>query len=54
MLLGGVGKPFKTASGGVSGVLLIWLLRTDKVVPASLGGVRIFFMMSPSDGVEKQ
>ncbi len=48
-------KPLKTASGGVSGVLLdVVVLRTDKAAPAPSRGVRIFFMVSPLDGLENQ
>jgi hypothetical protein len=48
-------KPRKTASGGGSGVLLdVTVLRTDKAAPALACGVRIFFMVSPMDGLEKQ
>jgi hypothetical protein len=48
-------KPLKTASGGVSGVLLVVVvLSADKAAPAPSSGVRIFFMMSPLDGLEKQ
>jgi hypothetical protein len=48
-------KPLKTASGGVSGVLLdMVVLCVDKAAPAPSRGVRIFFMVSPMDGLEKQ
>jgi len=48
-------KTLKAASGGVSGVLLdVVVLRTDKAAPAPSRGVRIFFMVSPLDGLEKQ
>jgi hypothetical protein len=47
-------KPLKAASGGVSGELLdVVVLRTDKAAPAPSRGVRIFFMMSPLDGLQK-
>jgi hypothetical protein len=32
----------------------VTVLRTDKAAPALACGVRIFFMMSPLDGLEKQ
>jgi len=48
-------KTLKAPSGGVSGVLLdVVVLRTDKAAPAPSRGVRIFFMVSPLDGLENQ
>jgi hypothetical protein len=48
-------KPLKTASGGVGGVLVdVMVLHTDKAAPAPSRGVRIFFMVSPLDGLENK
>jgi hypothetical protein len=48
-------KPLKTPSGCVRGVRLdVAVLRADKAAPAPSCGVRIFFMVSPMDGLEKQ
>ena len=48
-------KPLRTASGGVCGIVLdVSVLRADKAAPAPSCGVRIFFMASPMDGLEKQ
>ena len=48
-------KPLKTPVDGVSGVLLdVVVLRADKAAPAPSSGVRIFFMVSPMDGLENQ
>jgi hypothetical protein len=46
-------KPLKTACGCVSGVLLdVVVLRSDKAAPTPSRRVRIFFMVSPLDGLE--
>ena len=48
-------KPLRTPSGCVRGVRLdVVVLRADKAAPAPSCGVRIFFIKSPMDGVEKQ
>jgi hypothetical protein len=48
-------KPLKMAFGDVSAALLdVIVLRSDKAAQALSCGVRIFFMMSPLDGLEKQ
>ena len=48
-------KPLKTPSGCVRGVRLdVVVLRADKAAPAPSCGVRIFFILSPMDGLEKQ